>query len=75
MIDDRLKFPFLGEFFERGFGTLYVLRDSAFRLRDATSALGLTRFFAERGVRLDVVPLPAGPGQRYLSKGDLLRTF
>jgi hypothetical protein len=75
MADDRLKFPILGEFFERGFGTLYVLRDSAFRLRDATSALALTRFFAERGVRLDVVPVRAEPGQRYLSRDDLLRVF
>lgn len=67
------QFPLLEEFFVRGFGTLYVLRDSAFRLRDATSALSLTRFFAERGVRLDVIPLRAQPGQRYLSKDDVMR--
>jgi hypothetical protein len=67
-------FPFVSEFIEQKSGTLYVLCDSAVRLRDAISAVALVRFFTARGVHFDVRPVLAGH-RRFLSARDILRAL
>jgi hypothetical protein len=52
-------YPFVDEFLEAKRGTLYLLSDAQARIRDAHAVLTLTRFFAGKGVDLDVKPLLA----------------
>src|SRR5689334_20567934 len=67
---DPSRFPFVAEFIEQRFGTLYVLSDSPVRVRDGVSVVALTRFFAASGVRLDVRPVVIGH-RRYLSAHNI----
>jgi hypothetical protein len=67
-------FPFVSEFIEQKFGTLYVLCDSSVRLRDAVSVVALVRFFTVHGVALDVRPVLASH-RRFLSARDIIRTL
>ena len=52
-------YPFADDFLEAKRGTLYLLSDAQARIRDAHAVLALTRFFAGKGVDLDVKPLLA----------------
>jgi DNA-binding NtrC family response regulator len=52
-------YPFVDEFLEAKWGTLYLLSDAQARIRDAHAVLTLARFFARKGVELDVRPLLA----------------
>ena len=52
-------YPFVDDFLEAKWGTLYLLSDAQARIRDAHAVLTLTRFFAGKGVDLDVKPLLA----------------
>jgi transcriptional regulator with AAA-type ATPase domain len=54
-----LTYPFVAEFLEAKWGTLYLLSDAQARIRDAHAVLTLVRFFARKGVDLDVRPLLA----------------
>ena len=47
-------YPFVDDFLEAKWGTLYLLSDAQARIRDAHAVLTLTRFFAGKGVDLDV---------------------
>jgi hypothetical protein len=42
-------YPFVDDFLEAKWGTLYLLSDAQARIRDAHAALTLTRFFAGKG--------------------------
>ena len=52
-------YPFVDDFLEAKWGTLYLLSDARAGIRDAHAVLTLTRFFAGKGVDLDVKPLLA----------------
>jgi MoxR-like ATPase len=52
-------YPLVDDFLEATWGTLYLLSDAQARIRDAHAVLALTRFFAGKGVDLDVKPLLA----------------
>ena len=54
-----LTYPFVAEFLEAKWGTLYFLSDAQARIRDAHAVLTLVRFFARKGVDLDLRPLLA----------------
>jgi hypothetical protein len=49
-------YPFVDEFLEAKWGTLYLLSDAQARIRDAHAVITLVRFFASKGVDLDVKP-------------------
>ncbi len=52
-------YPFVDAFLEAKWGTLYLLSDAQARIRDAHAVLTLVRFFASKGVDLDVKPVLA----------------
>ena len=52
-------YPFVDEFLDAQWGTLYLLSDAQARIRDAHAVLTLARFFARKGIDLDVRPLLA----------------
>ena len=58
-------FPFVDEFLDAKWGTLYLLSDAQARIRDSHAVLTLTRFFAQKGVELDVRPLLAEHSPTY----------
>ncbi len=52
-------YPFADDFLKAKWGTLYLLSDAQARIRDAHAVLTLVRFFARKGVDLEVKPLLA----------------
>jgi hypothetical protein len=52
-------YPFVDEFLASKWGRLYLLSDAQARIRDAHAVLTVTRFFARKGVDLNVRPLLA----------------
>ena len=58
-MSNPLTYPFVDDFLEAKWGTLYLLNDAQARIRDAHAALTLTRFFAGKGVDLDIKHLLA----------------
>lgn len=73
-MEDHARFPFVSEFLEERYGTLYVLCDDRVRIRDAVSVVALTRFFAAAGVKLDVHPVQTNH-QRYLSAYNIKKSL
>ena len=58
-MSDPAAYPLVADFLKAKWGTVYLLSDAQARIRDAHAVITLVRFFAGKGVDLDVKPVLA----------------